>query len=206
MTIKSDRLNQSTVVMSLTGRLDTASAPQLERKIKQWGDDIAELILDFQGLEYISSMGLRVLLQTQKNMNLQGRKFIIKNMNDSIREVFEMTGFISLMVKEEKFVIIRKDEGNRITLSLNGQMDSENVPSLAAELAAVRDAGKVSDTETIVILDILKLVSISPNGCRLLKEAIDETAWENRKLRISNMSKDIHGAFQTAGMEALLDG
>ena len=205
MTIKSDRLNQSTVLMSLTGRLDTASAPQLERKIKQWGDDIAELILDFQGLEYISSMGLRVLLQTQKNMNLQARKFIIKNMNDSIREVFEMTGFISLMVKEEKFVIIRKDEKNRITLSLNGQMDSENVPSLAEELAVVREAGKVTETETIVIIDILKLVSISPNGCRLLKEALDETAWENRKLHIVNVSGDMRGAFQTAGMGPLLE-
>jgi anti-sigma B factor antagonist len=72
----------------------------LQKKIKQWEENISELTLDFQDLTYISSMGLRVLLQAQKTMKEQGRKLVIKNMSDSIREIFEITGFLKLMTLE----------------------------------------------------------------------------------------------------------
>jgi anti-anti-sigma factor len=191
--------------MTLSGRLDTATAPQLERKIKQWGDEISELTLDFAGLTYISSMGLRVLLQTQKTMNETGRKLIIKNMSESIREVFEMTGFIKLMVQEEKFVVVRKDGPEQITLSLNGQMDSDNVPGLSKELSQIKETGQLQESVTTLVLDAEKLTLISPGACRLLRRAIEETYWENRKLTIQNASHDITASLQTEGLGALLE-
>jgi anti-sigma B factor antagonist len=193
------------MVMTLEGRLDTATAPQLERKIKQWGDEIEELILDFVGLTYISSMGLRVLLQTQKAMKETGRKFCIKNMNDSIREVFEMTGFINLMVQEEKFVVIRKDGPDHITLSLIGQMDSDNIPGLAKELSQIKEVGQLDESVTALVLDLERLTLISPSGCHLLRRAIEESAWDNRKLTIQNASKDIGAVFQNNGMGDFLE-
>jgi len=100
MNIEQERIGKSTVTLTLYGRLDTVNAPQLESKIKEQ-EDITELTLDFKGVEYISSMGLRVLLQAKKTMKSNGARLTIINMRDSVREIFEMTGFLNLMTKEE---------------------------------------------------------------------------------------------------------
>lgn len=81
----------------LKGRLDTTTAPELEAALEL--DGITDLVLDFEGLEYISSAGLRVILAAQKKMSAQG-KMVIKNVNDTIKEVFEITGFIDILTIE----------------------------------------------------------------------------------------------------------
>lgn len=85
-----------TLNIALEGRLDTTTAPQLEEEFRQSIADNTELNLDFAKLEYISSAGLRVLLAAQKVMNKQG-KMIIRNVNDVISEVFEVTGFADIL-------------------------------------------------------------------------------------------------------------
>lgn len=82
--------------LALVGRMDTTTAPLLEAVVKDELTGVSELELDFKGLEYISSAGLRVLLSAQKIMNVQG-KMTIRNVNDEIREVFEITGFIDIL-------------------------------------------------------------------------------------------------------------
>jgi ABC-type transporter Mla MlaB component len=144
-------------------------------------------------------MGLRVLLQTQKTMSAQGRRLLIRNMNDSIREVFEITGFINLMVQEEKFVVIRKEEGRGITLSLIGQMAAGNVSIVAGELASLRDAKQGHQTFSIA-LDAAKLTITAPGVCRLLKQAIEETAWPGRKLSVVNIPEGLKSSFEAAGI------
>ena len=88
-----------TLNIALEGRLDTTTAPQLETELKQSIADNTELILDFAKLEYLSSAGLRVLLAAQKVMNKQG-KMVIRNVNDVISEVFEVTGFADILTIE----------------------------------------------------------------------------------------------------------
>lgn len=88
-----------TLNIALEGRLDTTTAPQLETELKQSIADNTELNLDFGKLEYISSAGLRVLLAAQKVMNKQG-KMVIRNVNDVISEVFEVTGFADILTVE----------------------------------------------------------------------------------------------------------
>ena len=92
-------LNGSTLSMALEGRLDTTTAPQLEAELKASMDGITELELDFEKLEYLSSAGLRVLLAAQKVMNKQG-KMVIRHVNETIQEVFEITGFIDILTIE----------------------------------------------------------------------------------------------------------
>lgn len=92
-------LEGNTLSIALEGRLDTTTAPQLEAELKQSIADNTELILDFAKLEYISSAGLRVLLAAQKVMNKQG-KMVIRNVNDVISEVFEVTGFADILTIE----------------------------------------------------------------------------------------------------------
>lgn len=91
--------NQTTLAVALNGRLDTTTAPQLEAALNDSLDGIGELTMDFSGLEYISSAGLRVLLVAQKRMNKQG-SMVIRNVNDDIREVFDITGFSDILTLE----------------------------------------------------------------------------------------------------------
>lgn len=92
-------LDASTLTIALEGRLDTNTAPSLEAELKQNIDGITELVFDFAELAYISSAGLRVLLSAQKVMNRQG-SMTIKNSNDDILEVFEVTGFCDILTLE----------------------------------------------------------------------------------------------------------
>ena len=80
--------------LSLTGRLDTITAPELESELKELLPGVKELVLDFEKLEYISSAGLRVLLSAQKIMSKQG-EMRITHVNETIMEIFEVTGFSS---------------------------------------------------------------------------------------------------------------
>ena len=80
----------------LVGRLDTVTAPELEKELKAALEGVSELTLDFGKLEYISSAGLRVLLSAQKTMNKQGEMKIL-NVNETIMEIFEVTGFADIL-------------------------------------------------------------------------------------------------------------
>ena len=81
---------------ALEGRLDTVTAPELEQALQDSLDGITELTLDFAGLEYISSAGLRVLLSAQKIMTKQGQMKLI-HVNETVMEIFEVTGFVSIL-------------------------------------------------------------------------------------------------------------
>ncbi len=83
--------------LKLSGRLDTTTAPQLEAIIKALPDSISVLTLDFTGLEYLSSAGLRVILAAQKMMNARKGKMTVENVNETIMEIFEATGFIDIL-------------------------------------------------------------------------------------------------------------
>ncbi len=91
-------LNGEKLEVVIAGRLDTSTAPELENELRDLSG-VKELVLDFAGLEYVSSAGLRVLLASQKTMNAQG-KMTIKNVNDTIMEVFEITGFADILTIE----------------------------------------------------------------------------------------------------------
>ena len=85
--------------LKIAGRLDTSTAPELETTIDAFISGVEELIIDFEGLEYVSSAGLRVILKAQKIMNKQGSMKII-NVNDTIMEVFDITGFADVLTIE----------------------------------------------------------------------------------------------------------
>ena len=83
----------------LEGRLDTTTAPELEKTLKESLDGVKELVLDFEDLEYISSAGLRVLLSAQKIMNKQGSMKLI-HVREEVKEIFEVTGFLDFLTVE----------------------------------------------------------------------------------------------------------
>lgn len=91
--------NEAALDIALVGRLDTTTAPELEASLKESIDGVETLALDFEKLDYISSAGLRVLLAAQKIMNKQGT-MVVKNVNDDIKEVFEITGFSDILTIE----------------------------------------------------------------------------------------------------------
>lgn len=88
--------NGSTMKVSVSGRLDTTTAPELEKTLGSQLEGIESLTLDFGDLAYISSAGLRVLLALQKKMNRQGQ-MVVTHVNDNIMEVFDVTGFLDVL-------------------------------------------------------------------------------------------------------------
>lgn len=84
---------------TLSGRLDTITAPKLEAELRSSLTGVTDLTLDFSEIEYISSAGLRVLLAAQKIMNKQG-KMLVKNVSEEINEIFEITGFVDILTIE----------------------------------------------------------------------------------------------------------
>ena len=93
------KLENGTLTVAIEGRLDTITSPDLEAQINESIEGVKELVLDFAKVEYISSSGLRVLLAEQKTMNKQGTMKVI-NVNDTIMEIFEVTGFTDILTIE----------------------------------------------------------------------------------------------------------
>lgn len=87
------------LIIQLEGRLDTTSAPELLEELNKSLTGITSLIIDFKDLEYISSAGLRVILVAQQQMSEQG-KMVVKNVNENIMEIFELTGFVEILTIE----------------------------------------------------------------------------------------------------------
>ena len=92
-------VNGENAKIIVVGRLDTQTAPELEKEMDGIISNVKELIFDMAGLEYVSSAGLRVILKAQKNMNTQGSMKLL-GVNDSIMEVFDITGFLDILTIE----------------------------------------------------------------------------------------------------------
>lgn len=99
MTITKNNANNKTIFL-LEGRLDTTTAPQLQEVLIPEFDVSKDIILDFNTLAYVSSAGLRVLLMGQKTATAKGGSIIITGVSEEIMEVFEMTGFSSILTIE----------------------------------------------------------------------------------------------------------
>lgn len=98
MNINIEKNNEATT-LKIQGRLDTVTAPTLEKTIADQGEELKHLVLDMAELEYISSAGLRVLLGAQKKMNKVGSMKLI-GVCEAVMEVFEMTGFADILTIE----------------------------------------------------------------------------------------------------------
>ena len=91
--------NASELTVVLSGRLDTNTAPELEKTLNASLEGVNALTIDMEKLDYISSAGLRVLLAAQKTMNRQG-SMKVKNANEIVMEIFEVTGFADILTIE----------------------------------------------------------------------------------------------------------
>ncbi len=90
------KANGTALEIALEGRLDTMTAPELEAELNQSLDGVEALTLDFSKLDYISSAGLRVLLSAHKAMSTKGG-MKVKNVNEVVVEVFDVTGFADIL-------------------------------------------------------------------------------------------------------------
>ena len=88
--------NNNKLTLAIKGRIDTATAPQLETAVKTKADGVEQLEIDLKETDYISSAGLRVLLAAQKSMKKQG-SMVVTNVNEVIHEIFEVTGFLDIL-------------------------------------------------------------------------------------------------------------
>ncbi len=93
------KLDGTKLYAQVKGRIDTVTVNEAEKVLKAGIDSVTDLTLDFKELDYISSAGLRLLLSLQKQMNKQG-SMKIKNANETVLEIFEVTGFCDILTVE----------------------------------------------------------------------------------------------------------
>ncbi len=89
--------NANSLTVAVTGSIDTVTAPQLDSLLQENWEGVTELIMDFAAVDYISSAGLRVILMANQQMEECDGSMTVRNINEDIREIFEMTGFDSLL-------------------------------------------------------------------------------------------------------------
>lgn len=89
--------NEKELILSVEGRIDTITSADLDKEINDELGNFNSLIMDFTNLEYISSAGLRVLIATQKKLKADNIPFVIKNVNDTVGEIFRMSGFNKIL-------------------------------------------------------------------------------------------------------------
>ncbi len=87
----------SSLTVTISGNIDTVTAPELDSKLQENISDVKDLVLDFAAVDYISSAGLRVILMANQQMEDVDGNLTVKNVNEDVRDVFEMTGFDSLL-------------------------------------------------------------------------------------------------------------
>ena len=93
------KAKENELTVTLTGRLDTTTAPELEKELKASLEGVNALTIDMEALDYISSAGLRVLLSTQKIMSRRGGMKVV-HVNEIVMEIFEVTGFSDILTIE----------------------------------------------------------------------------------------------------------
>jgi len=126
-------LNQDRMTVALTGRLDAATAPILGELVDRQLEGIAELVLDFDGLDYVSSAGLRVILNAQHKMSAARGSMVVKNVSQAIAGIFEITGFDNLLIYERKLRQLSIAGLEMIAKGANGEcykVDDETVLKL----------------------------------------------------------------------------
>ena len=91
------KYDEKELTLAIEGRIDTITSNDLENEIADEAGNFDSLIIDFANVDYISSAGLRVLIATQKKLKKDNIPFVIKNANDTVREIFRMSGFDKIL-------------------------------------------------------------------------------------------------------------
>ena len=94
------KLDGTKLTAAISGRLDTSTTPEAEAVIKDGIEKVTDIVLDCKNVDYISSSGLRLLLSLQKHMNAKGGSLTIRNINETVAEIFEVTGFSDILTVE----------------------------------------------------------------------------------------------------------
>jgi anti-sigma B factor antagonist len=192
----------SKLILSTDVRLDATSAPKLLEKIEniaRTDKNVKLLVIDMSRTIYLSSLGLRILLQGLKIMKSAGGNLSIQNITPQIRPVFEMTGLMELMIRDEKLIILRKNEARKsITLSLAGKLTDETASQFETEI------NRIADEYGDIYLDSSGLKFISNNGFKALSTVYTHVKSKDGVLTLVNVPDNIKRLLVGEKLDALI--
>ncbi|MDR2509199.1 MAG: STAS domain-containing protein [Spirochaetaceae bacterium] len=189
-----------TQTITLEGRLDAESAHEFEALFHHLEPIIKEVILDLSKLTYISSMGLRAILQAYKSLNKFRKKLSITNIPMQIRAIFEISGFMQAFVSDEKLVIVEKEVDDlSLTLALSGAIDDETAVTLEK---AVQN--RLGHSRRRLRLLCGGLTAINTNGCKKIISFRDQMTERRGKLSLFDLSPEICESIKQQGCEEIL--
>ena len=190
MTIE-ERRDGTKALLIVEGRLNTVTAPDLERELDSLLTAfVTEITLDFSKLTMISSTGLRVMLQAQKKLSAKKGRLVITNISPLVREVFEMTGLIGLFVQDERLVIVQKDKTETMaSFAISGHIEEETVQKLDENLLhmLIVEEPKL----TALTLDLAGIISVSPEGRQRFQDMQKRIEAKNIPVTLENVPEQI---------------
>jgi anti-sigma B factor antagonist len=153
----------------ISGRLDAEQSPELEAHLKRVTIPVREIVFDFAGVTYVSSMGLRIVLVAYKLMHSRGGTFRMINIPDAVKDVFELTGFMKTFERDEILVIVQKEKGLvSATYALIGTLDKSTASILKKELMPLSGTNGTQKID----LDCAELTDIDAQGIDAIKKTV----------------------------------
>jgi anti-sigma B factor antagonist len=161
----------SRLVISLKGKLDANTTELLEKRFDQIKDSTTDLSFDMSELKYISSAGLRVILTIMKEMKAKNGKFSVGHLNNEIRAIFNMVGFMDLFVRDEKyFIVVTEKSETKAVLKMFGSPDMDAARDFRTHIRELQTEG-INE----FVLDMTEITSITPRFVETLSEIVKET-------------------------------
>lgn len=185
--------------IAVDDRLDISTAPELEKVLNESLDDVTDLTLDFDKLEYISSAGMRVLLSAYSTMSKKGSMKIV-NVNAIVKEVFDLTGYtdaLPVLERETVLQMTEKWDGTRLVIALEGRLNVSTAPELEKKLK------ESMGNATELTLDFEKLDYITSAGLWVLVSAHKAMSGKGG-MKIIHASETVRQILDMGGFASLL--
>ncbi|GHV21543.1 hypothetical protein FACS189494_07080 [Spirochaetia bacterium] len=188
-------------VFIFSGKLDAKSSHIVDLQLKKTPRFVDEIIFNFAALEYISSMGLRLVLKAYKMMEERGGKFTCSNIPDHIKHVFEISGFIGKIVADEKTAIIRNFVlGNAASFYIFGDLERDKALDFKEQVEIL-----VGDGVTNLQVNCKGLNTISNDSYPVLTDIQKSVSKKDGSLALINISDQLKDDLSKSNLKVLLE-
>ncbi|MDR2842286.1 MAG: STAS domain-containing protein, partial [Spirochaetaceae bacterium] len=190
-----------TAIFYVSEKLDAVTSIELENKLMGLARFVNLIVFDFKDLVYISSMGLRAILAAHKMMDEREGRLVCRNIPEETRKVFEMSGFIDTIVRDEKLAIIKRNRDyNTAKYALVGELEEDKAYSFEQEWALTKSFGVKS-----LDIDCSALAALSSEAADILIKIRERIVAEKGGFTLDNVTDKVREEIKESGHGKLLE-
>ncbi|GMO33670.1 MAG: hypothetical protein Ta2B_14090 [Termitinemataceae bacterium] len=193
--------NGTSVMFNVSEKLDASTSHELERNLSSLGRFVNLVVFDFKDLTYISSMGLRAVLLSYKMMEEREGRIVCRNIPDRIHKVFELSGFIDTITRDEKLAIIKRNiVENTAKYALVGELELDKADAFQQEWLAIKANG-IKNLD----IDCSALLSVSKEAADILTKIRESIIIEKGGFNLENVTDAVSTDIKKYGHTEILE-